>query len=200
MTVSMKKQDCNAQKSVAVMDKDDDLDIDTGVEDFAEIYVRHFRQVFSYVFYRLQDPQIADDITVKTFEEALKNIDRYQPDRASLPTWLIAIARNSVNKYLRSEKIRRWFSLEVVTSNLQDTNPTVEEIVIGNERIARLMLLVKEMNERQRDVLGLKFGAGLSNQQIAQTTGLSVSNVGVILYRSLNNLRKRWQEVDNEEA
>jgi RNA polymerase sigma-70 factor (ECF subfamily) len=186
---------------ITLPEEKDDLplrvEIDPG--DFAAIYEEYFELIYSYVFYRLQNSESADDITAQVFEEALKNWGRYQPERASLATWLFAIARNTVNKHFRSQKIRQWISLETIAPATADNAPPIEEVIIKNEKLAKLMRLVSGLNERQRDVLGLKFGARLSNRQIAELTGLSPSNVGVTLYRTLNNLRECCQEVDNDE-
>jgi RNA polymerase sigma-70 factor (ECF subfamily) len=202
MVVRLLWQECNMKSTVALLEEEEAsvMQAKTEVGDFAAIYERYFGPIYSYTFYMLQDPQTADDITAQIFEEALKSVGRYQPKRASLATWLFAIARNTVNKHFRKQKIRQWISLDAIASSAADPNPSVEAIVIKNEKLARLMGLVAGLKERQREVLGLKFGAGLGNQQIAEVTGLSASNVGVILYRSLNTLRELWQEVENDES
>ena len=59
-----------------------------------------------------------------------------------------------------------------------------------------LLAALEGLNTRERDILGLKFAARLSNRQIAKTTGLSESNVGVITYRAVGKLRERLMEVE----
>ena len=166
---------------------------------FAELYDHYFPHIYRYALYRLQDAQTVDDITAQVFEVALANIHRFQPARGSFASWIFAIARNTINKHLRARKLRRWVSLDTLAHQLTDDSPTLEEIVSQNERLARLMPLISELDDRQRDLVALKFGAGLTNRRIAQLTGLTESNVGVILYRTLHYLRARLREEGDEQ-
>ena len=61
------------------------------------------------------------------------------------------------------------------------------------ERLARF---VAELPEREREVLALKYGADLNNREIARLRGLSESNVGTMLHRSIQALRLKWFEGD----
>ena len=166
---------------------------------FAELYDHYFPRIYRYALYRLQDAQAADDITAQVFEKTLANIDRYRPARGSFGAWIFAIARNTINKHLRARKVRRWVSLDAVTHQPIENSLSVEEIVVRNERLARLMPLIKELDDRERELLALKFGAGLTNRRIAQLTGLTESNVGVILYRTLHHLREQLREEEGYE-
>jgi RNA polymerase sigma-70 factor (ECF subfamily) len=166
---------------------------------FAELYDHYFPRVYGYALYRLQDAQAADGVTAQTFEKTLTNIKRYQPARGSFGAWIFAIARNTINKHLRAQKVRRWVSLDAVSHQLVEDSPSVEEIVARDEMLARLMPLIKELDGRKRDLLAFKFGAGLTNRRIAQLTGLTESNVGVILYRTLHHLREQLREEDEYE-
>jgi len=53
-------------------------------------------------------------------------------------------------------------------------------------------MLLEGLTDRDRELIALKYGAGLTNRAIAQATGLSESNVGTILYRAVQTLRARW--------
>jgi RNA polymerase sigma-70 factor (ECF subfamily) len=56
----------------------------------------------------------------------------------------------------------------------------------------RLALLLQTLPDRDRDLMALKYGAEMSNRDIARATGLSESNVGTILHRAVQALRERW--------
>ena len=53
-----------------------------------------------------------------------------------------------------------------------------------------MLTAIAGLSERERDVMGLKFGAQLTNRRIAALTGLSESNVGVIVYRAAGRIRQ----------
>ena len=157
---------------------------------FADIYDHYFPRVYNYVRYRVQDAETADDITAQVFERALVNIGRYHPERAPFAAWLFAIARNGVNDYFRAQKRGRWFSLGVLRDWASvESRPEPEEIVVHNETRAELLAAVARLSDRERDLIALKFAAGLTNRRIAELTGLGASNVGVILYRAVRRLR-----------
>lgn len=166
---------------------------------FAALYEHYFPRIYSYALYRLEDARTADDITAQVFEKTLANIERYQPARGPFAPWIFAIARNTINKHLRARKFQGWISLDAVAHRATDGSPSVEEIAARNEALARLLTLLSELEDRKRDLLALKFGAGMTNRRIAELTGLTESNVGVILYRTLRYLRDRLQEEDGYE-
>jgi RNA polymerase sigma-70 factor (ECF subfamily) len=155
---------------------------------FATIYDHYFPRVYNYVRYRVRDVETADDLTAQVFERALVSIGSYRPERAPFSAWLFAIARNAVNDHLRAQRRRRWLSLEVLRGRAS-AEPQPEEVAIHSESRAELLAAVARLSDRERDLIALKFASGLTNRRIAEFTGLSESNVGVILYRAVRRLR-----------
>ncbi len=155
---------------------------------FAAIYDHYFSRVYNYVRYRLNDADSADDVTAQIFERALANIGHYQPERVPFAAWLFAVARNAVSDHLRAARRRRWLSLDVLY-NQPDGKPQPEQAAIQDE--ARLLLLAAAtcLSDRERDLIALKFAAGLTNRHMAELSGLSESNVGVSLFRAMRKLR-----------
>ncbi|HEX7976450.1 MAG TPA: sigma-70 family RNA polymerase sigma factor [Anaerolineales bacterium] len=157
-------------------------------EAFIALYDLYFRRVYNYVRYRCQDPALTDDITAQAFEQALDHIGDYRPERAPFGAWLFTIARNLVNQHLRTSQRRVWLPLDEV-GEYPGEYPTPEEILINAETQAELLAALQQVSGRDRDLLSLKFAAGLTNRRIATITGLTESNVGIILYRALRKLR-----------
>jgi len=116
------------------------------------------------------------------------SIGGYRPERAPFAAWLFAIVRNAVNDHLRAKRRRRWLSLEVLRDRAS-AGPQPEEVAIHGETRAELLAAVARLSDRERDLIALKFAAGLTNRRIAKLTGLSESNVGVILYRAMQRVR-----------
>lgn len=155
---------------------------------FAAIYDHYFPRVYNYVRYRVQDAETADDITAQVFERALVSIGSYRPEHAPFAAWLFAIARNAVIDHLRAQRQRRWLSLEVLRDRAS-AEPQPEEVITRDETHAELLADVARLSDRERDLIALKLAAGLTNRRIAELTGLSESNVGVIVYRAVRRLR-----------
>lgn len=157
-------------------------------EAFAEVYDYYFARVYNYVRSRVNLNSIADDITSQIFERILVKMDTFHPERGSFSAWLFTIAHNIISDYLRVQQRQRWISLEV-GRELACTRPGPEEVYLFQESQQELQEALGHLNDRDRNLIGLKFWAGLNNRQIAQITGLSDSNVGTILYRSIRRLR-----------
>ncbi len=155
---------------------------------FLRCYDEYFGRVFTYTRYRCGDDALADDLTAHIFERAFACWAEYDPQRGPLSAWLFAIARNVISNHFRAEAARQQTSLERCEQQ-PDAAALPEETLIQGETQAELLQALAFLSERERDLLGLKFSAGLTNRRIAEITGLSEANVGVILYRSLQRLR-----------
>jgi RNA polymerase sigma-70 factor (ECF subfamily) len=162
---------------------------------FAAIYDHYFPRVYNYARYRVGDAQTADDLTAQVFERVLLRIGEYRPERRPFAAWLFAIARNAVNDHFRAQKRHVWLSLDVLRGRAS-AGPAPEEIVERGETRSALLAAVARLSERERELVALKFAAGLTNRHIAALTRLSEGNVGVILYRAVRRLRA---ELDVEE-
>ncbi len=68
-----------------------------------------------------------------------------------------------------------------------------EDTFQQNADFARLSVLLARLADRERELVALKYGAGLTNRVIAHLSGLTESNVGVILYRTIQTLRSEWE-------
>ena len=169
------------------------------VEAFLALYDRYFARVYMYFRHRCAEAQTCDDLTAQTFEQALSHICDYCPDRGSFAAWLFGIARNIANAHFRRTLRFQWVPLELVRS-LPGRDPLPEETAIETDQQQVLLRCIQELSPRQRDLLALKFAAGLTNRQIAQLTGLGEQNVGVILHRSIRHLRKRMEAPEDRRA
>ncbi len=157
-------------------------------ESFGRMYDEHFPRVYNYIRYRVRDAAAADDLTSLTFHKALDRRDAFDPGRGAVATWLLAIARNAVHDHLRTRDRRRSL-LDRWWPRGGDAVPDPESILIDEQERDRLLAALAQLPDRDRDVLGLKFGAGNTNRAIGELTGWSESNVGVIVHRALARLR-----------
>lgn len=155
---------------------------------FATLYDHYFARVYNYIRYRIQDAETTDDLTAQVFERALQHIGGYRQEKAPFSAWLFAIARHAVTDHLRAQQRRRWLSLEVLHDWIS-ADPQPGEVVAKHELQDQLLAAVTQLSSREQDLLGLKFGGGLTNRRIAALTGLSENNVGIILYRAVRRLR-----------
>ena len=162
--------------------------ISTAEPDWDAVYAEQLPRVYNFFRYRFGNTADAEDLTSRTFEKAWRARHRYRRDIASFNTWLLSIARNVGTDHLRAR--RRVVPLDEAAAVASLETP--EDDLARRADADRLALLLQELTDRDRELIALKYGAGLTNRAIAQATGLSESNVGTILYRAVHALRARW--------
>lgn len=163
---------------------------------FAAVYDHFFRRVYNYVRYRVGDPASADDVTAQIFERALNHLSEYHSKRGSFAAWLFGIARHAVQDHLRKRRRNPHVPLESVEDRLSDAAGPDQHVEAKQDR-EYLLGLIASLNEREKEILALKFGASLTNRRIAELIGLKESHVGVILYRTMGKLREKLQGDEN---
>lgn len=166
---------------------------------FAVIYEHYFPRVYNYIRYRIKDPDITDDLTADTFEAILANIRSYQSEKGLFVTWAFTIARNTVNSYLRKQRFRNWFPIDIVRNNASsELEP--EQHQLEHEMHTELLAAIGHLSTRDQDLLALKFGAGLSSSQISQLTGADQNNINVGIYRAARRLQGLLNSKDSEDG
>ena len=158
--------------------------------DFEEMYRVELPRIYNYFRYRVGDGPLAEDLTSETFEKAWRNRWRYRRDLAAFSTWLFTIASRVAQDHYR--KKRDDLPLEQVTE--PGTSENLEDLIEQNADFAQLSVLLSRLADRERELVALKYGAGLTNRAIARLSGISESNVGTILYRAVQTLRSEWKE------
>ncbi len=158
--------------------------------DFEALYRREVPRIYNYFRYRVGDPCLAEDLTSATFEKAWRSRQQYRKDLAAFSTWLFTIARRVLADQQR--KHRPVVSLEALPDLAVHEN--MEEAFQKRADFARLSLLLSQLADRDRELVALRYGAGLTNRAIARLTGLSESNVGVLLHRLVQKLREEWEK------
>lgn len=156
------------------------------MHDFADIYDRYFSRVYNYARYRVGDAAAADDVVSRVFEKALDRLDSFDPRRGLIDAWLFAIARSAVADHFR-ERRPPGPSVDEAES-LPDGEPRIEEGLERDESARGLLRALDGLDARSRELLALRFGARMTSRAIAAQTGLSESNVGVIIHRAVRSL------------
>ncbi len=156
--------------------------------DFEGFYQKEFPRVYNYFRFRVGSNSLAEDLTADTFKRAWCNRNRYRKDLAAFSTWIFTIARRVLVDHLRKHK--NVISLEELHNVPADE--ITEDVIQKRADFARLTILLSQLSDRDRELVALRYGAGLTNRTIARLTGLSESNVGVLLYRVVQTLRTEW--------
>jgi RNA polymerase sigma-70 factor, ECF subfamily len=162
----------------------------TDTETFAALYERTFPRVYAYVASLLRDRSAAEDVTALAFERAFRRRRRFDPRKGTRRAWLFGIARNAALDELRRRSRHAELADEVVDPQAPDPSESADVAL----RRAALRTAVASLSARERELVALKFFAGLANAEIAAVVGVSESNAGTRLHRVIEKLRSACDE------
>jgi RNA polymerase sigma factor (sigma-70 family) len=145
--------------------------------------------VFAYLASFLGDAGAAEDVTALAFERAFRRRRLFNPLRGSERAWLFGIARNAALDELR-HRGRTTALLGELPADAWADDDHVEGVV----RRATVRSALAGLSSRERELIALKFHAGLSNPDVARVLGVSESNAGTLLHRAMTKLRKACDE------
>ena len=161
---------------------------------FALLYRRYLPRVYNYVRSRLGSDEDAADLTQQIFLQALDALPGYQPRGVPFAAWLFQIARNAVSDFYRRRKtLVSWDSFPEALRG-QSLFQDIDASLVHQERLAHLKTLLARLNPAQRELLALRFAAGLSSPEIARVVGRSPAAVKKQLTRLLHTLKEQYHE------
>jgi RNA polymerase sigma-70 factor (ECF subfamily) len=140
----------------------------------------------------LRDPASAEDVTALAFERAYRRRRTFDRRRGEERAWLFGIARNAALDELRRRQ--RLASLAFDPAGEGNTDGPLsaggdddDEVILRRTTVRHAL---SELSGRDRELIALKFHAGLTNAEIARVLGISESNAGTLLHRTIQKLRK----------
>lgn len=156
---------------------------------FGTLYEHYVDRIYAYIFTRVRNVQDAEDLTARTFYQALTKLPDYEDKGAPFSAWLYRIAHNLVANWHRDRSRRRFVSLESLNLPLLDRLKP-DEAVEKAEEIDELWKVIEQLPEERRELLIYKFGRHLSNLEIGQVMNKSEGAIKSLYFRTLAALRK----------
>jgi RNA polymerase sigma-70 factor (ECF subfamily) len=153
---------------------------------FEMLYRSSRDDVYAYVATLLHDRVAAEDVTALAFERAYRRRRTFDRRRGAERAWLFGIARNAALDELRRR--RRIAALVTDPEDVEAAGPDDGADVALRRTTVRTALAA--LPARDRELIALKFHAGLSNAEVARVLGVSESNAGTMLHRTIEKLRK----------
>lgn len=143
----------------------------------------HWVDVFSFVLKKVQDENVADEITVSVFSKVLAKLDLFDPN-FQFKTWILTIAQNSVIDYWR----RKARENEDSTDNFDDFKNhfarSPEELLISEEEQKQIISVIESLDSNYQDIIRLRFFEEKSIKEIAEELNLTVANTKVRIMRA----------------
>jgi len=167
----------------------------TDPDAFGRLYDTYYQPVYGFLVSRTRNAEVAKDLCSETFFQALKNIPRYESRGRPFKSWLFAIAVAQIGNHYRSRK--RWLSVTIdeapeLVAN-EDYRPDVSALADEDEiglrgQLERLRPLLAKLNQKQQDILTMRYFSELSIPEISMTTKMKEGTIKSHIHRALKKL------------
>ncbi len=157
-------------------------------EPFQIVYERHFSEIYNYVYGQVLNKERAEDLVSEIFIKAMEHYDGYDPEKASVRTWLTRIARNTVIDEFRKSAIRNHQSLDDEENVIE---PSYEdEYGIWQEEDKREVAeLLSKLKPDERELLSMIYFQNMKNEEIGNVLGINAKAVSERHRRLLKKCR-----------
>lgn len=167
----------------------DGFERDTSSLTFEDVYQQYYKRIYWYLYAQTRHSEDASDLTQQVFTKALVSFSRYSQRKGSMATWLFTIARRVAIDARRAQRDTvRWD--EAVGLSHAHEGDGLDVDMARQEELDQLARLVHQLPDRKREIVELRFAAGLTFAEIAGVTGKSVEATRKMLTRTLQILEE----------
>lgn len=153
--------------------------------ELAEIFDAYYEALYRYAYLHLRDHDTAEDIAAAVFHKLLDSVEKgHMP--LTPRAWLYQVARNLIIDHTRRQRHRDHVALTETLAVAANVEATVEGLL----RAERAHAAILGLNERQRNVIILRFLQGLDVSEVAIILNVSVGAIKTLQHRALENLRQ----------
>lgn len=154
---------------------------------FGPIYNKYYKQIFGYIYQRMDDKEVAFDVTSQVFLKALTNLHKYEFKGVPFASWLYRIAHSEVMQVFRDKKSSR-----TVNADVADIKHLCEEMQESyyEDFLPALGRIIKDLPEDELQLIEMRFFEKRPFKEIAEIMMMTENNAKVKLYRILERLKK----------
>lgn len=165
----------------------------------SQLIERHSRRVRNYIRMMVKDRDLAEDIFQETFIKAVRVIDEGKYcDNGKFLSWVLRIAHNQVIDHFRNQRQNKSVTESDkgydVLGTLKFADQNIEDALVSEQIERDIRGLVELLPAEQREVVRLRYFAGLSFKEIAEQTGVSINTALGRMRYALINLRRMVKE------
>ena len=156
---------------------------------FEALYKKYYEQIFRYIHQRMDDKEMAFDITSQVFLKAMINLPKYKYKGVPFSSWLYRIAMSEVYQSFKDKKSTR--TVNVDTSNVEDIIDEVEQDNTGEMKQA-LVEVIGDLPEIELQIIEMRYFEKRSYREIGDILGMTENNAKVRAYRIVEKLKKSF--------
>jgi RNA polymerase sigma-70 factor, ECF subfamily len=162
---------------------------------FEPLYNKYYEQIFRYIYQRMDDKEMAYDVTSQVFLKALNNIHKYEFRGVPFASWLYRIAKSELYQSFRDKKARRTVNVE--SMNLFEMIDDMSEDRTDESRTA-LLQVIGELSEEDIQMVELRFFEKRSFREIGEMLDITENNAKVKSHRVIKKMKKLFKEIGYE--
>lgn len=159
--------------------------------DFVQVYQAQLTPVWRYVRSRIPDRHEAEDVTSEVFARAWRSWGSFDAERGKVAPWLLRIAQRTVVDWNRRHQRPRTTAIvdeDLIDQATSDPSELPESVLLAKEVLIEVNQALRELSDRERDGIALRFGAGLKMADVGKVMGLSTAATKMMIARSVSKL------------
>ncbi len=160
-------------------------------EAMATLYQTHVQAIYRYVYHRVSNPQLAEDLTGDVFARVVKDLPKYKDRGKPFLAWVYRIAHARVVDHYR--KVNRRPDLSDVESEPVSITPDMDESLIREQASQALRTAITDLTDEQQQVIILRFIEGYRIDAVAQVMGKKPNAIKALQHRALRALASRLE-------
>ncbi len=152
---------------------------------FEALYGEYFDKIYRFLFYRVFQKEIAEDLTSKTFLKALEHIDTFDPQKGQFSTWIFRIARNTLIDYWRREVPQ----VDIEEAWGLGEKDGVEEDLDRKAEAEKIKEKMRNLPQEQGEIVKMRVWDELSYKEISEVLGKTEGACKMAFSRAMQTLR-----------
>lgn len=150
----------------------------------ASVYRDFHGKVLGFFRSKINNADDAEDLTSDVFVKVYEKFDSFDESKSSLSTWIYTISRNTLTDYFRTNK-----TFDEIPETKEDDS-SVEDEVCNTEMLEKLAEALETLDERERDIVILRFYSGKTLREISSQMGISYAYVKILQNKAFEQLKK----------
>lgn len=164
---------------------------------FSELYEAHAPRVYRYLLSRTSDPAEAEELTSRTFLNALTRLHQFRGGGARFQSWVMSIAHNLLVNWYRDRGRRPPTEALDAAEGVPASIPGPEASLETNELIAMVRQAISGLPPERQQLIALKYVDGRTNAEIGRMMGRSEGAIKALHHRTLRELQERLAGVQD---
>lgn len=161
---------------------------------FDEVLDEYYRYILKFVAKQVTNIEDAKDLTQEIFIKAYNNYSKYDMNKASVKTWLFAIANNQIINFWKSSYFNKRYTFEYDFDKLQGSDDLLETIIQEEDIRVILTLMKKTLNKRNFRIMNLYFFSELSSKEISEILEMNQKTVSNVISLSIKKIKEKLED------